>query len=153
METPDIQDHEEPDSSPKFKNLHWLIAIPLSLWSVFWLCCNDYNYVTLTWRLFTTLGWLSFLLFLSPCGYAWFLVFSSAAWAPIWLTMLPWVGSSEDLSRKKIFFIVLLVPFVFGMILQYVGPYFYPVSWGGEDGHRVYVRFIPFVGGKSFDTK
>ena len=47
-------------SGPKRCGFHWLIAGPLSLWCLGWLALNGYNYLYLTWRIFATLKWLSF---------------------------------------------------------------------------------------------
>jgi hypothetical protein len=45
---------------------------------------------------------------------------------------------------------VLFVPVLLGLALQYIGPYFYPITYGGESGTHVFLRFIPIFGGRGY---
>lgn len=138
-------------AEPARRGLHWLLAVPLSLWCLLWLVSNGYNYVHLTWHLVRTLKWMSFLLLLSPCFWIWVGVFSSSVWAPLNFWLLPWGRYDRELSRTKIFLLVLFVPFVLGLALQYIGPYFYPIGSNTESG-GVFIRFIPILGGRGYSV-
>jgi hypothetical protein len=130
---------------------HWLIAGPLSLWCLAWLALNGYNYLYLTWRIFATLKWLSFALLINPCFWIWVGAFSSSVWAPLNFVALPWGKYDAEFSRGKVALLVLFVPPLLGIALQFIGPYFYPITWGGENGHHVFLRFIPIFGGKGYE--
>jgi len=138
-------------TSPKRCGFHWLIAGPLSLWCLVWLVFNGYNYLYLTWRIFATLKWLSFALLINPCFAIWIGAFSSSVWAPLNFVALPWGTYDAEFSRGKVALVVLFVPLLLGLALQFIGPYFYPITWGGENGHHVFLRFIPFFGGKGYE--
>jgi hypothetical protein len=131
------------------KGLHWLLAIPLTLWCLLWLMSNGYNYIHLTWHLFRSLKWWSFCLLFSPCFWIWLGFFSSAAWAPLNFWLLPWGKYDRELSRTKIFLLVLFVPLVLGLALQYIGPYFYPITTDAQ-GNGHFLRFIPILGGRGY---
>ena len=132
------------------RRLHWLIAVPLTVWCLCWLAQNGYNYLDLTWGLFSKLKWGSLALFINPCFAIWLGLFSSAVWAPLNLLRFPWAKHGPDFGRGKVALLVLLVPPLLGLALQFVGPYFYPITWGGEDGKSMFMRFIPILGGKGY---
>jgi hypothetical protein len=136
--------------SPKRK-LHWLIAAPLSVWCLLWLALNGWNYFSLTWHLFATLKWMSFALLINPCFAIWIGAFSSCFWAPLNSLGLPWGEYDAHFSRRKIALLVFFVPPLLGLVFQFIGPYFYPITYGGEDGHHVFLRFIPILGGKGYE--
>jgi hypothetical protein len=142
---------DDTTAEPKCRGFHWLFAVPLSLWCLFWLALNGYNYLHLTWRIFATLKWLSFALLINPCFAVWLGAFSSSVWAPLNFVALPWARYDAKFSRGKVTLLVLFVPVLLGLALQFIGPYFYPITWGGEDGHHVFLRFIPILGGKGYE--
>ena len=144
------QEHDQ-TPGPSRCGFHWLIAGPLSLWCLVWLAFNGYNYLYLTWRIFVILKWLSFALLINPCFAIWIGAFSSSVWAPLNLVGLPWGKYDADFSRWKVALLVLFVPPLLGLALQFIGPYFYPITWGGENGHHVFLRFIPFFGGRGYE--
>src|SRR6266566_3676268 len=121
-------------AQPKRRAFHRLIAAPLSLWCLIWLAFNGYNYLHLTWRIFATLKWLSFALLINPCFAIWLGAFSSSVWAPLNFVALPWGSYDAEFSRGKVALLVCFVPPLLGLALQFIGPYFYPITWGGEDG-------------------
>jgi len=132
------------------RGLHWLIATPLSLWCLAWLAENGYNYIHLTWSLFAKVKWGSFALLINPCFLIWLAFFSSSVWAPLSLLSWPWGKYGPDFSRGKVALLVLLAPPLFGLALQFIGPYFYPITWGGEDGKTFFLRVIPIIGGRGY---
>src|SRR6266566_7216000 len=83
---------------------------------------------------FATLGWLSFALLINPCFAIWIGAFSSSVWAPLNFVALPWGSYDAEFSRGKVALLVCFVPPLLGLALQFIGPYFYPITWGGEDG-------------------
>src|SRR5437762_1604754 len=74
---------DETKGEPEVRRIHWALAVPLTGWCLLWLVFNGYNYMHLTWHLFSTLKWLSFALLINPCFAIWIAFFSSAAWAPL----------------------------------------------------------------------
>lgn len=141
---------ERTNHNSKNRSFHWLIATPLSIWCLYWLTMNGYNYVYLTWRLFSRLKWLSLMLLINPCFLIWVGFFSASVWAPLCLLLMPWGNLIGDLSRRKVALLVLLVPMLLALLLQFIGPYFYPITWGGEDGKDYFIRFIPILGGRGY---
>ena len=141
-----------PDDDAKTNGLHWLLAIPLTLWCLIWLVSNGYNYIHLTWHLFRSLKWWSVCLLFSPCFWVWIACFSSAAWAPLNLWLLPWGKYDRDLSRSKIVLMVLLVPLLLGLALEYLGPYFYPITQDVH-GKGQFPRFVPILGGRGYGVE
>ena len=124
----------------------------MSLWCLLWLVYNGYNYIYLSWRIFSNLKWLSLALLVNPCFWLWVLFFTSV-WKPLELLVMPWLAKYDrENSRTKITLLVLIVPPVLGLALQYIGPYFYPVILGGDDGTHVILRFIPILGGTGYDS-
>lgn len=130
------------------QSFHWVFGLPLSGWCLLWLVYNGYNYVILTWQIFRELKWFSFLLIINPCFWIWLGFFSWSALAPYYLFWMPWVKSGTELSRKKIVLSIVFFPMLFGLALQYVGPYFYPVGYS-QTGAK-FLRFIPILGGKGY---
>jgi len=122
----------------------------MSLWCVVWLIINSINYFRLTWHIFATLKWGSFLLLISLCFWIWLLVFGSSVWAPLNFVLLSWAKSPQKLNRLKIGLLITLTPMLLGLALMYVGPYFYPVLSEGE-GKPLTVRILPIFGGKGFN--
>src|SRR5438093_1449464 len=112
----------ETNPEPELRSIHWLLAGPLTGWCLLWLAFNGYNYVRLTWHIFSTLKWLSFALLFNPCFWIWLAFFSSSTWAPLNFFMLPWGKYGEDFSRKKMALVVVFVPMLLGLALQYIGP-------------------------------
>jgi hypothetical protein len=131
--------------------LHWFIAALLTLWCLGWLLVNGFSFFYLTWHLFTSLRWVSFALLINPCFAIWIAFFGSSVWAPFGLIMLPWGRYGSEFSRGKVALLVIFVPMLFGLALQFIGPYFYPVTWGGDDGTHLFLRFIPILGGKGYN--
>jgi hypothetical protein len=131
--------------------IHWFITLSLTIWCLFWLALNGGNYIYLTWHLFSTLKWLSFLLLISPCFWVWLGIFSSSVWIPLNLLWVTWGKLDEDLSRTQVVLLVLVVPVLLGLALQFIGPYFYPVILGGDSGTNVLMRMIPILGGKGYN--
>jgi hypothetical protein len=78
---------------------------------------------------------------------AWLLLFHSLG--PLHLASFSWEKHGSDFSRGKVALRVLLVPLLHGLALQFIGPYFYPITWG-EDGHSMYMRFLPIIGGRGY---
>ncbi len=138
-------------SEPEPRGFHWFIATVLTIWCLAWVLFNGYGYIYLTWHLFVSLKWFSFALLINPCFAIWIGFFSSSIWAPLNFSALPWGRFGAELSRRKVALLVLLVPPVLGLALQFVGPYFYPISWGGDDGTRMFMRLIPILGGKGYN--
>jgi hypothetical protein len=140
------------ESASRAKTFHWLIALGLTAWCLLWVVSNGCNYLYLTWRLFRGLRWLSLCLIYNPCAWIWFSLFASTVWVPKSYLILPWCKRNEfEMSRTRIFLMVFFVPPILGLLLHYLGPYFYPVIYGGDDGTRIFLRLIPFVGGKGYD--
>jgi hypothetical protein len=131
------------------KEFHWLVALPLTVWCLLWLLYNGYAYVTLTWNVLRTLGWLSFFLLLNPCFYLW-VCFLLCAWGPMMLWRLPWAKyDGAFMSRTTAFLLVVFVPPVLGLALQYLGPYCYPIA-SEDHGVSYYMRFCPIHGGRGY---
>ena len=141
----------ETNPEPELRSIHWILAVPLTGWCLLWLVFNGYNYLYLTWHLFSTLKWLSFALLINPCFWIWFAFFSSSTWAPLNLFLMPWGKYGGDFTRRKIVLMVVFVPMLLGLALLFIGPYFYPVTQGGEGGTHVFLRFIPILGGRGYD--
>ncbi len=144
---------EQINSESDLRGFHWLIATPLTIWCLLWLAVNGYNYIYLTWHLFSELKWYSFALLLSPCFYFWLGLFSSSAWAPLNMLWMIWVkyDKDKDVSKTKVALMVIFIPVLLGLALQYIGPYFYPVTLGGESGTNVLIRLIPILGGRGYN--
>ena len=141
---------EETSAELGTRGLHWSIALVLSLWCLCWLADRGYNYLHLTWRLFTRLKWASFALIINPCFDIWILVFSSAVRAPFNLLWWPWGRYGRDFTRGKVALLVFLAPPLLGLVLRFIGPYFYPITWGGENGTSFFLRFVPLIGGRGY---
>jgi len=139
------------DPEPELRRIHWIFAAPLTGWCLLWLAFNGYNYLRLTWHLFSTLKWLSFALLINPCFWIWIALFCFAVWPLLNLSLMPWAKFEKDFSRMKVVLMIVIVPIMLGLLLQYVGPYFYPITHGGDTGTRVFLRFIPFLGGKGYN--
>jgi len=144
---PDMTTPEPATAEPASRRLHWLVVAPLSLWCLCWCAVNGYDYLYLTWRLFARLKWASFALLINPCFVIWLALFSSVVWAPLNLSWLPW---GKDFKLGKVALLALFAPPLLGLALHYVGPYFYPITWG-EDGHSMFLRYWPIIGGKGYN--
>jgi hypothetical protein len=136
-------------SPEKPSKIPWMFALPLSIWCGLWLLVNTYDYVRLTWHIFVVMKWWSFVLPFNPSFLIWILGFSSSVWAPLNLLLLPWGDFDRVFTRKKGMAIVLFVPMIAYFLLGYVGPYFYPITYGKNGA---YLRFIPIIGGKGFES-
>ena len=86
------------EAEPESRRLHWLIAVPLTVWCLYWLAQNGYNYLHLTWGLFSKLKWGSLALFINPCFAIWLGLFSSTVWAPLNLLRFPWAKHGPDFA-------------------------------------------------------
>ena len=140
------------DPGSQSRRIHWLAAVPLSAWCPLWVIVNGWNYLCLTWDLFARLKWSSFVLLVNPCFGIWLACFSASVWGPMNLLLTPWVKYGKGSERATVILLVLLVPLALGLALQFIGPYFYPITWGGETGTRLFLRFIPILGGKGYNA-
>ena len=69
---PAVPAEENPDTQAQAeRSFHWFVAASLTLWCLFWLALNGFNYVRLTWLLFAHLKWWSFFLAVNPCFWIW----------------------------------------------------------------------------------
>ena len=151
LRAPDMDEQiTETNPEPKLLGIHWILALPLTGWSLLWLAYNGFNYIRLTRHIFSELKWFSFLLLINPCFWIWLGFFSWSIWAPLYLCMMPWGKYGADLSRKKIVLLTVFVPMLLGLALQYIGPYFYPIGYS-ETGAQ-FMRFIPILGGKGYES-
>ena len=103
------------EPEPESRRLHWLIAVALTVWCLCWLAQNGYNYLDLTWDLFSKLKWRSLALFINPCFVIWLGLFSSAVWAPFNLLRFPWAKHGPDFGRGSVALLVFFVPPLLGL--------------------------------------
>ena len=126
-------------------NNHWMLALPLTAWVLFWLAFNSRLYFPLIWRIFSTLGWLGLAVIISPSFWIWLACFSLSIWVPFLLTWRLWEKNGEPLSLMQMFWGFIIIPMLLGLALVYIGPYFYPLL---HSGNHFSIRFIPILGGK-----
>ena len=143
------------NSEPKIRGFHLLVAIPLSLWCMPWAVCNAYNYIALTWHLFSILKWTSFILLISPCFWLWIVLFLITALYPLQTVSVPWnkykYPPMKNWFKPLLVLYILCAPPLAYFVLSHIGPYFYPVVLGGESGTNVLIRFLPILGGKGYN--
>lgn len=128
----------------KVRLFHPAISIIFSLWAACWAIHNVIWYFANTYMMFSTLGWGSFALAVSPAFWLWLGLVSSSWYAPMSMIFLLWRGGGGTeltRSKSKVAWLVILVPIIVTFLFT-AESWWFPIKV--DNGH-IYIRMFPFL--------